>query len=175
MLHRYLVPEFCRVTQVLMAWADYYISMRGVAPTLVDLGRARLEYAAPHHPKTNSDHWCTLVWLMITALRRYERWYKYQKTAPWLDDNPQGFEISKGHMFDHTAAFAVLWGANDNARLDNFEKAHQKNAKHAAKRTRQHESTWMNEIEGAVDFMDAVTATVALPERRLVREARFRQ
>ena len=32
-----------------------------------------------------------------------------------------------------------------------------------------------NEIEGAVDFMDAVTATVALPERRLVREARFRQ
>ena len=74
-----------------------------------------------HHPKTNSDHWCTLVWLMITALRRYERWYKYQKTAPWLDDNPQGFEISKGHMFDHTAAFAVLWGANDNARLDNFE------------------------------------------------------
>ena len=149
--------------------------MRGVAPTLVDLGRARLEYAAPHHPKTNSDHGCTLVWLMITALRRYERWYKYQKAAPWLDGNPEGFEISKGHMFDHTAAFAVLWGANDNARLDNFEKAHQKNAKHAAKRTRQHESTWMNEIEGAVDFMDAVTATVALPERRLVREARFQQ
>ena len=56
MLHRYLVPEFRKVTQVLMAWADYYISMRGVAPTLVDLGRARLEYAAPHHPKTNSDH-----------------------------------------------------------------------------------------------------------------------
>ena len=61
MLHRYLVPEFRKVTQVLMAWADYYISMRGVAPTLVDLGRAHLEYAAPHHPKTNSDHWCTLV------------------------------------------------------------------------------------------------------------------
>ena len=102
---------------------------------------------------------------MITALRRYERWYKYQKAAPWLDGNPEGFEISKGHMFDHTAAFAVLWGANDNARLDNFEKAHQKNAKHAAKRTRQHESTWMNEIEGAVDYikwdyMDAVKATI---------------
>ena len=59
---------------------------------------------------------------MITALRRYERWYKYQKKAPWLDGNPEGFEISKGHMFDHTAAFAVLWGANDNARLDNSRK-----------------------------------------------------
>ena len=47
MLHRYLIAEFRKVTQVLMAWADYYISMRGVAPTLVDLGRARLEYAAP--------------------------------------------------------------------------------------------------------------------------------
>ena len=47
---------------------------------------------------------------MITALRRYERWYKYQKTAPWLNNNPEGFEISKGHMFDHTAAFAVLCG-----------------------------------------------------------------
>ena len=47
----------------------------------------------------------------------------------WLDGNPEGFEISKGHMFDHTAAFAVLWGANDNARLDNFEKDHQKKCK----------------------------------------------
>ena len=78
-------------------------------------------------------------------------------------------------MFEHTAAFTVLFGANDVARLDNFEKDHQENVKIVAKRTRQHGSTWMGEIEGAVDFMDAVTATVALPERRLVREARFRQ
>ena len=125
-MNRYLILEFCKVTQVLMAWADYYISMCGVAPTLVDLGCTHLEYAAPHHPKTNSDHWCILAWLMITALHRYEQGYKYQKKAPWLDDNPQGFEISKGHMFDHTAAFAVLWGRNNNAQLNNFKKDHQK-------------------------------------------------
>ena len=98
---------------------------------------------------------------MITALRRYVRWYKYQAKAPWLGDDPEGFEIPKGHMFDHTAAFTVLFGANDIAQLDNFEKDHQENVKIAAKRTRQHESTWMNELEGAVDVMDAAKATVA--------------
>ena len=49
MLHRYLVPEFLEVTQTLMAWTDYYVSMRGVAPILQDWGRARLEYGAHHH------------------------------------------------------------------------------------------------------------------------------
>ena len=47
----------------------------------------------------------------------------------------------------------------------NFEFDHQENVKIAAKRTRQHESTWIGEIEGAVDFMGAVKATVA-PERQ---------
>ena len=46
-----------------------------------------------------------------------------------------------------------------------FEFDNQENVKIAAKRTRQHEFTWMDEIEGAVDFMDAVKATVA-PERQ---------
>ena len=83
---------------------------------------------------------------MIIALRRYMRWYNYQAKAPWLDDDPGGFEIPKGHMFDHTAAFAVLFGANNIARLDNFEFDHQEIVKRAAKRTRQHELTWMDEL-----------------------------
>ena len=44
--------------------------------------------------------------------------------------------------------------------IRNFESNHQDNAKTAAKRTRQHKSMWMSEIEGAVDYMDAVKATI---------------
>ena len=44
--------------------------------------------------------------------------------------------------------------------------------KTAAKRTRQHKSTWMNEIEDAVDYMDAVKATIH-KERQVFREGGF--
>ena len=54
----------------------------------------------------------------------------------------------------------MLFGANNNARLDNFERDHQDSVKRVADRTSQHESTWMNKLEGTVDYMDAVKATV---------------
>ena len=38
----------------------------------------------------------------------------------------------------------------DNARLNNFECDHQDGIKNVAKRTRQHESTWMNELKDVV-------------------------
>ena len=41
---RYLVPEYAEVTRVMMAWAELYISMRSVAPTLDDLSRMCPEY-----------------------------------------------------------------------------------------------------------------------------------
>ena len=39
--HRYIVPEVEEVNHALMAWADWYISMRGVSPTLRDFFMAR--------------------------------------------------------------------------------------------------------------------------------------
>lgn len=46
---RYIVPEFEEVNRALMVWADWYISMRGVSPTLSDMTKARSEYAKAHH------------------------------------------------------------------------------------------------------------------------------
>ena len=38
------MPEQTQVTRVLIAWANLYISLRSVAPTLADIQRATVEY-----------------------------------------------------------------------------------------------------------------------------------
>ena len=43
---RYLVPEFEGVNRTIVVWADFYISMRGVAPTLSEMTKARALYAS---------------------------------------------------------------------------------------------------------------------------------
>ena len=40
---RYLIPEEKEVTQVLIAWANLYISIRMAAPSLVDISKAYVE------------------------------------------------------------------------------------------------------------------------------------
>ena len=42
-LCRYLMPEEKEVTQVLIAWANLYISIRMAAPSLVDISKAYVE------------------------------------------------------------------------------------------------------------------------------------
>ena len=42
-LCRYLMPEEEEVTQVLIAWANLYISIRMAAPSLVDISKAYVE------------------------------------------------------------------------------------------------------------------------------------
>ena len=46
------MPEFEEVNSTIMAWADFYIAMRGVAPTLSDMTKARALYARVPHGKT---------------------------------------------------------------------------------------------------------------------------
>lgn len=50
----------------------------------------------------------------------------------------------------------VMFGAADLARLNNAEGDHVAHVKDAAKRTRQHEATMMNELHGVISRMDAV-------------------
>ena len=53
-------------------------------------------------------------------------------------------------------AFVFLWGAIDNARLNNFEHDHTLFVKTAVKRTRMHLKSMLRELEGATDRIMAV-------------------
>jgi hypothetical protein len=59
--------------------------------------------------------------------------------------------VPKGHAVHHMLAFVFLWGAIDNARLNNFEHDHTTWVKKAVRRTRMHLKTMIHELEGATD------------------------
>lgn len=59
--------------------------------------------------------------------------------------------MPKGHAVHHMLAFVFLWGAIDNARLNNFEHDHTTWVKKAVRRTRMHLKTMIHELEGATD------------------------
>jgi hypothetical protein len=42
----YLVPEFEEVNRTIMVWADFYIAMRSITPTLSDMTKACALYAS---------------------------------------------------------------------------------------------------------------------------------
>ena len=64
--------------------------------------------------------------------------------------------MPKGHAVHHMLAFVFLWGAIDNARLNNFEHDHTLFVKTAVKRTRMHLKSMLRELEGATDRIMAV-------------------
>ena len=70
------MPEFEDVNSTIMAWADFYIAMRGVAPTLSDMTKARALYARVPHGKTQD--------ITVFLARRYNRWHDYQELAAWM-------------------------------------------------------------------------------------------
>ena len=122
-----------------MAWADFYIAMRGVAPTLSDMTKARALYARVPHGKTPD--------ITVLLARRYNRWHDYQELAAWMgDDETIGFYVPKGHQFEHMLAFFWMFAPADSARLNNFEFEHIKHVKDAPKRTRGHEGTMLEEL-----------------------------
>ena len=49
---------------------------------------------------------------------------KYVRLAPWNSYETVGFDTPKGHAVLHFLPFVFLFGAVDNARLDNFEHDH---------------------------------------------------
>ena len=59
--------------------------------------------------------------------------------------------MPKGHAVHHMLAFVFLWGAIDNARLNNFEHDHTTWVKNAVRRTRMHLKSMVKELEGATD------------------------
>ena len=90
--------------------------------------------------------------------RRYRRWHFHVENAPWsgsgdpLDAN----ETAKSHCVGHMMSFQSIMGPVDQARLGNFEHDHIAWVKDAIHKTRQHESTQMQELQVAVNRMDAV-------------------
>ena len=84
--------------------------------------------------------------------RRYARFTRYLAQAPWVAaGGKEGLDLPKGHAVHHMLAFVFLWGAIDNARLNNFEHDHTTFVKNAVKRTRMHLKTMIHELEVAVD------------------------
>ena len=90
--------------------------------------------------------------LESTRDRRYARFTRYLAQAPWVAaGGKEGLDLPKGHAVHHMLAFVFLWGAIDNARLNNFEHDHTTFIKNAVKRTRMHLKTMIHELEVAVD------------------------
>ena len=84
--------------------------------------------------------------------RRYARFTRYLAQAPWVaEGGKEGLDVPKGHAVHHMLAFVFLWGAIDNARLNNFEHDHTTWVKKAVRRTRMHLKTMIHELEGATD------------------------
>ena len=79
---------------------------------------------------------------------RYKRFVYYLDNAPWKDTDKDACAVPKGHAVHHMLAFVFLWGAIDNARLNNFERDHQTWVKQAVRRTRMHHLTMVAELEG---------------------------
>ena len=90
------------------------------------------------------------------CVARYNRWMKYVRLAPWNSYETVGFETPKGHAVLHFLPFVFLFGAVDNARLDNFEHDHQIWVKKLVKRTQMRYDSMMRQLEDAADHVDAV-------------------
>lgn len=90
------------------------------------------------------------------CVARYNRWMKYVRLASWNSYESVGFNTPKGHAVLHFLPFVFLFGAVDNARLDNFEHDHQIWVKSAVRRTQMRYATMMEQLEDAVDRVDAV-------------------
>ena len=58
-----------------MAWADFYVSICGVSPTLSDMTKARAECASVLRKHSGYNHYYAC---------RYVRWHKDQDVAAWL-------------------------------------------------------------------------------------------
>lgn len=95
---------------------------------------------------------------------RYKRFVYYLDNAPWKDTEKDACAVPKGHAVHHMLAFVFLWGAIDNARLNNFEHDHQTWVKDAVKRTRMHYLTMLAELEGATNRMMAIRYMRGLPK-----------
>lgn len=92
----------------------------------------------------------------VNAAGRYKRWERLLDDACWKEIDDVGMFVPKGHAVLHMLAAVLLWGAVDNARLNNFEHDHIMHVKDAVLRTRGHASTMHKELEPVVDRMDAV-------------------
>ena len=92
----------------------------------------------------------------VHAAGRYKRWERLLDDACWKEIDDVGMFVPKGHAVLHMLAAVLLWGAVDNARLNNFEHDHIMHVKDAVLRTRGHASTMHKELEPVVDRMDAV-------------------
>ena len=90
------------------------------------------------------------------CVARYNRWMKYVRLAPWNSYETVGFETPKGHAVLHFLPFVFLFGAVDNARLDNFEHDHQIWVKKLVRRTQMRYDSMMRQLEDAADHVDAV-------------------
>lgn len=146
----------------MMAWADLYIRLRSVCPTWADISKSFLEYR-PSAPQL--DHLANCKLFLANnerCARRYRRWYSHAQNAPWarsadpLDCN----ETAKSHCVGHMMSFQSIMGPVDQARLGNFEHDHIYWVKLAILKTRQHENTQMQELQVAVNRMDAVRVVV---------------
>ena len=106
--------------------------------------------------------------LLIVCVARYNRWMKYVRLAPWNSYETVGFDTPKGHAVLHFLPFVFLFGAVDNARLDNFEHDHQIWVKSAVRRTQMRYATMMEQLEDAVDRVDAVRGMRSLERSQFI-------
>ena len=106
--------------------------------------------------------------LLIVCVARYNRWMKYVRLAPWNSYETVGFDTPKGHAVLHFLPFVFLFGAVDNARLDNFEHDHQIWVKSAVRRTQMRYATMMEQLEDAVDRVDAVRGMRSLERSQYI-------
>lgn len=102
------------------------------------------------------------------CVARYNRWMKYVRLAPWNSYETVGFDTPKGHAVLHFLPFVFLFGAVDNARLDNFEHDHQIWVKSAVRRTQMRYATMMEQLEDAVDRVDAVRGMRSLERSQFI-------
>ena len=106
--------------------------------------------------------------LLIVCVGRHNRWMKYVRLAPWNSYETVGFDTPKGHAVLHFLPFVFLFGAVDNARLDNFEHDHQIWVKSAVRRTQMRYATMMEQLEDAVDRVDAVRGMRSLERSQFI-------
>ena len=106
--------------------------------------------------------------LLVVCVARYNRWMKYVRLAPWNSYETVGFDTPKGHAVLHFLPFVFLFGAVDNARLDNFEHDHQIWVKSAVRRTQMRYATMMEQLEDAVDRVDAVRGMRSLERSQFI-------
>ena len=108
----------------------------------------RGDHATPHHIRE----------LAAVRARQCRSRSRQPAVARFWDTTTElnTFNTPKGHAVAHLIDFMVVFGAVDLARLNNAEHDHVRHVKNAARRTRQHERTMMQELHHVVDRMGAV-------------------